>query len=63
MEFIKYKKNHSKFPIPPTRGTFPITDAIWKTLHAASKVNVMKKKKKNEKGHLKNKFDVINIGK
>ena len=56
----KIKKKSAKFFIPLTGEPPPSLNAIWKTLHSVSKVNVMKK---SEKGHGKNKCDVINIGK
>ena len=41
------KKKPAKFSIPPTGGPPPFLNAIWKTLHAASKMNAMKKMKKD----------------
>ena len=49
------KKTQKNFPSLLLGGPSPSLNTIWKTLHAVSKVNAMKKK--NEKGHAKNKCD------
>ena len=41
------KKNPVKFSNPSTGEDLPLLNAIWKTLHTVSKMNVMEKMKKD----------------